>query len=97
MLVPLSWLKEYVDIALPVQELAERLTLAGLAVDAIHQVGDWWDPEFIRVGRVTQILQHPDANRLVLVDVDYGGPETQRVVTGAPNLFELKDAPSCRC
>jgi len=80
MLVPLSWLKAYVDITLPIKEFAERITLAGLAVDAIHQVGDWWDPEFIRVGRVVRVLPHPDADRLVLVDVDFGGSETQRVL-----------------
>ena len=90
MLVPLSWLKEYVDITLPLKDLAERITLAGLAVDAIHQVGDWWDPEFLRVGQVVRVLPHPDADRLVLVDVDFGGEATQRVVTGAPNLFQFR-------
>ena len=55
MLAPLAWLKEYVDITLPLNELSERITLAGLAVDAIRQVGDWWDPEFIRVGRVLAV------------------------------------------
>ncbi|WP_298982763.1 phenylalanine--tRNA ligase subunit beta [Caldilinea sp.] len=90
MLAPLSWLKEYVDITLPVEALAERLTLAGLAVDAIHRIGDWWDPETIVVGQVVAVLPHPDADRLVLVDVDYGGDAPQRVVTGAPNLFQFR-------
>ncbi|MCS6826674.1 MAG: phenylalanine--tRNA ligase subunit beta [Caldilinea sp.] len=90
MLAPLSWLKEYVDITLPVEALAERLTLAGLAVDAIHRIGDWWDPETIVVGRVVAVLPHPDADRLVLVDVDYGSDAPQRVVTGAPNLFQFR-------
>ena len=90
MLAPLAWLKEYVDITLPLKELAERITLAGLAVDAIRQVGDWWDPEFIRVGQVLAVAPHPDADRLVLVDVDFGGDAPQRVVTGAPNLFQYR-------
>ncbi len=90
MLAPLSWLKEYVDITLPLEELAERMTLAGLAVDAIRPVGDWWDPEFLRVGRVVAVAPHPDADRLVLVDVDFGGDAPQRVVTGAPNLFQFR-------
>jgi phenylalanyl-tRNA synthetase beta chain len=90
MLAPLAWLKEYVDITLPLPELAERITLAGLAVDAIRPVGDWWDPEFIRVGQVVRVAPHPDADRLVLVDVDFGGEATQRVVTGAPNLFQFR-------
>jgi phenylalanyl-tRNA synthetase beta chain len=94
MLAPLSWLKEYVDLTLPVDALAERLTLAGLAVDAIHQVGDWWDPETITVGQVVAVLPHPDADRLVLVDVDFGGDAPQRVVTGAPNLYQYRGAES---
>ena len=90
MRVPLSWLREYVDINLPTATLAERLTLAGLAVDAIEPVGDWWDPEFIRVGEVVAVLPHPDADRLTLVDVDFGAGATEQVVTGAPNIFAFK-------
>ena len=92
MYVPLSWLKEYVDIDMPTAELAERLTLAGLEVGGIELVGDWWDPETLVVGQVVGVLPHPDADRLVLVDVDFGGEEHQRVVTGAPNLFVYKEA-----
>jgi phenylalanyl-tRNA synthetase beta chain len=90
MRVPLSWLRDSVDLVLPTTELAERLTLAGLAVDAIEQVGDWWDPEFIRVAEVVAVLPHPDADRLTLVDIDFGGESTERVVTGAPNIFAFK-------
>ena len=90
MLVPLSWLKEYVDIDLPTVDLAERLTLAGVEVTSISQIGDWWDPETLTVGRVIAVLAHPDADRLVLVDVDFGETTFQRVVTGAPNLFAYR-------
>src|SRR6266849_1096047 len=91
MLVPISWLKEYVDLILPIKHLADRLTLAGLEVEGIERVGDWWDPELIVVGQIVAIKAHPNADRLVLVDVDYGGPETEQVVTGAPNLFQYKN------
>ena len=91
MLVPISWLKEYVDLILPIKQLADRLTLAGLEVEGIERVGDWWDPELIVVGQIVAIKVHPNADRLVLVDVDYGGPETEQVVTGAPNLFQYKN------
>jgi len=90
MLVPISWLKEYVDLTLSTADLAERLTLAGLEIAAVHKIGDWWDPATILVGQVRAVLPHPDADRLVLVDVDYGGAEPQRVVTGAPNLFAYR-------
>lgn len=90
MLVPISWLKEYVDPDLSTDDLAERITLAGLEVAAIDRVGDWWDPETILVGQVVAVKDHPNADRLVLVDVDYGDDEPQQVVTGAPNLFQFK-------
>ncbi len=90
MLVPLSWLKQYVDLTLPTDELVERLTLAGLEVTAVQYVGDWWDPETIGVGQVVAVKNHPDADRLVLVDVEFGAEAPQTVVTGAPNLYQFK-------
>jgi len=91
MRVPLSWLKEYVDITLPVEELAERMTLAGLEVAAIEHIQvpkdrPAWDPEKIVVGEIVEVRPHPNADRLTLAMVDYGGDEPETVVTGAPNI-----------
>src|SRR5206468_1036722 len=91
MLIPLSWLKEYVDLNLPTKQLAERLTLAGLEVEGIENSADWWDPELVIVGQITAVKAHPNADRLVLVDVDYGSSQTEQVITGAPNLFQYND------
>ena len=90
MLVPISWLKEYVEIVLPIDALAERITLAGLEVASVKRVGDWWDADTLVVGQVIAVKPHPDADRLVLVDVAHGQAEAQQVVTGAPNLFQYK-------
>ncbi|GAB4542084.1 MAG: phenylalanine--tRNA ligase subunit beta [Anaerolineae bacterium] len=92
MKVPISWLKDYVDITLPVEEMAERLTLAGLEVGGIEYLGVEgadlpWDREKIVVGHILAVKPHPNADRLVLADVDYGAAEIETVVTGAPNLF----------
>ena len=92
MKVPISWLKEYVDIDTGIDELAERLTLAGLEVGAVEHLGDWWDREKIVVGEVVEVRSHPNADRLVLVDVAYGSDEPEQCVTGAPNLFPYKGA-----
>ena len=92
MRVPISWLKDYVDITVGLEELAERLTLAGLEVGAIERIGDWWSREKIVVGEVVEVRAHPDADRLVLVDVAWGGEEIEQCVTGAPNLFPYKGA-----
>jgi phenylalanyl-tRNA synthetase beta chain len=84
MRVSLKWLSEYVDLRLPPEELAERLTHAGLAVDTIVRSGDWGDD--IRVGEVAAVDPHPNADRLRLATVDVGPGERHRVVCGAPNL-----------
>ena len=96
MRVPISWLKDYVDIVRPVEETAELLTVAGLEVKAIEYIGIpggrdkerlVWDREKLVIGQILEVSQHPDADRLVLARVEYGGAETETVVTGAPNLF----------
>jgi phenylalanyl-tRNA synthetase beta chain len=92
MKVPVNWLKDYVDITIPIDELAERLTLAGLEVASTDKIGDWWDREKIVVGDVLEVRDHPNADRLVLADVAYGGDEIEQCVTGAPNLFPFKGA-----
>ncbi len=111
MKVPLSWLNDFVDIRLPIDELARRLTLAGLEVEEIHYVGlalpgeealhssgsyemnitgIGWDPTKIVVASISEVLPHPNADRLVLCKL-YDGQEDHVVLTGAPNLFEFKN------
>ncbi len=86
MRVPIGWLRDFVDIVLPIDELAERLTFAGLEVAAIERIGEEWDPQKILVGEIIEVRPHPNADRLTIAVVDYGGPEPQAVVTGAPNV-----------
>jgi phenylalanyl-tRNA synthetase beta chain len=82
--VPLSWLSDYLDITLPVEELARRLTIAGVEVGEIIRSGGDWDG--IRVAKVINIEPHPDAQRLTLVTVDLDNGDSRRVVCGAPNV-----------
>ena len=83
MKVPLKWLKDYVDIEISNDVLAEKLTLAGLEVSAISVTGGDWDR--VVVGRILEIKPHPNADRLRLATVDTGKGR-QTVVCGAPNL-----------
>jgi phenylalanyl-tRNA synthetase beta chain len=86
MLVSLKWLSEYVPLSLPARDLAHRLTIAGVKVERIVTVGENW--EGIKVGRVLDVLPHPDptVTRLRLVKVDTGALDTPTVVCGAPNV-----------
>jgi len=83
MIVPLKWLKDYVDIEISNEELAGKLTLAGLEVSAIQVIGGSWDK--IVVGKILEVKPHPNADRLRLATVDMGKGQ-QTVVCGAPNL-----------
>ncbi len=111
MKAPISWIKDFVDFNIPVEELAERLTMTGLEVDGIQMVGLAsststiglhgsahsevsisglaWEPEKLVVGRVDEVMPHPNADRLVLCRL-FDGQKEHIVLTGAPNLFEYK-------
>ena len=86
MKVPISWLKNYVAVDLPADELAHRLTMAGNEVGDVERLGADWDSERLVVGEVLSVEPHPNADRLRLPTVDIGGGETARVVCGAPNV-----------
>lgn len=109
MKVPVSWLKEFVDLPPSLEELAHALTMAGLEVEEIRYVGLpmpkttseggrrqeikisglEWDPEKIVVGAIYEVNPHPNADRLVLCQLD-DGQTVHTVLTGAPNLFPYK-------
>src|SRR5713226_784438 len=81
--VPLSWLREYVDISVPIDELALKLHMSSTEVKGIER--PWWDDK-IRTARVDKLAKHPNADKLLLVTVDYGAGVPKTVVTGATNL-----------
>ncbi len=80
MKVPLKWLKEFVDITLPVEELAAKLTASGSEVVAVTR--RW---ERVQVAEITVIEKHPNADRLRLATVVIPAGE-RTVVCGAPNI-----------
>jgi len=84
--VSLKWLREFVEIDLPPEELAEQMTLAGLAVEAIHYPGK--DIQKIYTGRIVKIEPHPNADKLVICRIFLGAGEPVQIVTGAPNVEE---------
>ena len=92
MLVSYEWLKRYVDINVSAEELGEKLTLAGITVDLVHHPGA--ELADIFAGRIMQIDKHPDADKLVVCQLDMG-PDYHdflnengwlQIVTGASNV-----------
>ena len=86
---PLSWLRDFVAINITPDELAERLTTAGLEVETIEKIGDNWG-EYCVVGQIREILKHPNADALYLVDVEFGADKPITIVTGAPNISDME-------
>ncbi len=86
MRVPLSWLRDFVEISVPVEWLAERMTMAGLEVSGIQHVGQNWDRDRICVGEILEVNPHPEADRLTIATVGYGSGRVSETVSGAPNI-----------
>ena len=83
MRLSLNWLKDFVQLTVAARDLAEKLTMAGLEVEAVAEV----TPPFsgVVVARVTAVEPHPNADRLKIAAVD-DGARTYLVVCGAPNV-----------
>ena len=86
MLIPISWLKNYVPVADDPAELAHKLTMAGIEIGDVQTIGADWDAEKLVVGRVLDVAPHPNADRLRLPTVDTGDGNPATVVCGAPNV-----------
>lgn len=85
MRVPLSWLRDYVDVDLPPRRLADELTMRGMEVSAVEQVGGGWTD--VVVGRLVGVERHPNADTLWLTRVEVEpGAEPTEIVCGAQNL-----------
>lgn len=86
MLVSYKWLQQYVDVPVSPEELAERLTLSGLAVEGVHNLGE--GIEKVYTGKILRINSHPNADKLVVCEITTGGPASHQIVTGATNVKE---------
>jgi phenylalanyl-tRNA synthetase beta chain len=85
MRVPYSWLREYCDPGTTPAELADRLVMTGTEVERIDVVGPPSPDNFV-IGKVTEAVQHPDADRLRVCTVDVGEDGPRTIVCGAPNV-----------
>jgi phenylalanyl-tRNA synthetase beta chain len=89
MKVPVSWLRDYVPIDVPIEQVADRLVISSCEVDAIETVGVTdvdGNLGLFRVGRVLEADKHPNADRLQLCQVDVGEGDARQIVCGAWNF-----------
>ncbi|HIW73727.1 MAG TPA: phenylalanine--tRNA ligase subunit beta [Firmicutes bacterium] len=86
MKVSLNWLRRYVDIDVPLQELCDKMVMSGFEVDGVEDLSATMDN--VVAGRIVRLEKHPDADRLQICQLDVGGEEPVQIVTGADNVFE---------
>ena len=82
---PISWIKAYVpDLDVTAQEFVDAMTLSGSHVEGYEQKDKNLDK--IVVGKILTMEKHPDADKLVVCQVDVGQAEPLQIVTGAKNV-----------
>lgn len=92
--VSMKWLRELVDVDLPVDDLVDLLDMTGTAVEAVRSVGETLSG--VVIGSVLDKAPHPDADKLSYCTVDIGAGEPLRIVCGATN-FETGDKVPVAC
>ncbi|WP_234119152.1 phenylalanine--tRNA ligase subunit beta [Clostridium hydrogenum] len=86
MKVPFKWLNDYVKVDINAIELGDRLTLSGSKVEEVITSGD--EIQNVVTGKLLKIEPHPDAEKLVVCEVEVGKEEPVQIVTGANNMKE---------
>ena len=87
----LSWIKAYVpELDVTAQEYTDAMTLSGTKVEGYEELDA--DLDKIVVGQIDKIEKHPDADKLIICQVNVGA-ETVQIVTGAPNVKEGDKVP----
>ena len=84
MLVPLKWLRDYVDIELDTQEFADMMTMTGSKVEKVEFFGK--ETNGVEVCKILEIEQHPDADRLKVTKVEVADGQILQIVTNATNI-----------
>ena len=88
----LSWIKAYVpELDVTAQEFTDAMTLSGSKVEGFTKMDA--DLEKIVIGQIQKIERHPDADKLIICQVDIGEAEPIQIVTGAPNVKEGDKVP----
>ena len=86
MLVPIKWLEEYTDVNVSIEEFCDSMIMSGSNLETVEYIGK--EVQGVVVGKILSIQKHPDADRLLVAQVDVGGNIPVQICTGAMNIFE---------
>jgi len=85
MKLPISWIRDYVDIDdIPLEDLVAKLTMSGTKIESFKRVGS--NLENVFTGKIENIANHPNADKLLICQVDIGSGAFIQIVTGAQNV-----------
>ncbi len=91
MQVSTKWLKDYIDIDLTADELAEKFTLAGIPVENVIHASEGL--EKVVTGRIEELKAHPDSDHLLICQMNIGEENLVQIITGASNVAEGQIVP----
>lgn len=91
MQVSIKWLHDYIDFTETAEELADKLTMAGIPVENVIRADEGLDK--VITGRIEQIVPHPDSDHMVITTMNVGQEEPIQIVTGARNVQEGQIVP----
>ena len=86
MKVSVNWLRDYLPIELPANELAEKISRTTVEIEGQYQPQA--NMKNIVIAKVLSVVPHPDSDHMVITQVDAGEDEPIQIVTGAPNVAE---------
>ncbi len=82
----LAWLRQFIDIDLPLDKLIERVTMSAFEIESVEEKGEGLDR--IVIGKVVKLEAHPNADKLRVATVKLGNFQKCQIVCGAPNIAE---------
>ena len=91
MQVSIKWLHDYIDFSETAEELADKLTMAGIPVENVIRADEGLDK--VVTGKIEKITVHPDSDHMVITSINVGRGENIQIVTGAPNVKEGQIVP----
>ena len=86
MIVSLQWLKDYTDVKVSAEEFCDRMIMSGSNLETCTELGT--GIEGVVLGKIEKIEQHPDADKLVVCQINIGESQMLQIVTGATNIYE---------
>ena len=86
MLVPINWLKDYINVDIDIQEYCEKMIMSGSNLEGVQSFDK--EIENIIIGKIIKIEKHENADKLLVCIVDIGKEEPVQILTGATNVFE---------